>query len=290
MKYNPVINTVYSISAWMKQEFIRFLTNSLMLPVFLSSLIHDNRRDHNTRQYHISFSVPHWWKVRKWLKPHQTVCLVKDKNWSMLSFLSEEQWWMFFANWTSKPQVCLRDPAFNHASGLPTANEKQAASAERKSRSAAPACECIHCSWWESRYNVYRRRRVPEPLAETRVGTVVWLTSKTNPYRRVQRVLQEIRQRGERIFLALRKKARAAQTGTRDVGDTVVVSTTVGTIKSHRVHISSTQRRSSSAVAQTASNAQSSHCVQTHVNQASRRGLDLSKDTKQYYHALYRIS
>lgn len=90
--------------------------------------------------------------------------------------------------------------------------------------------------------------------------------------------------RGERIFLA-----RAAQTGTRDVGDTIVVSTTVGTIKSHRVHISSTQRRSSSAVAQTEINAQSSHWVQTHVNQASRRGL-LSKGTKQYYHALYRIS
>lgn len=64
--------------------------------------------------------------------------------------------------------------------------------------------------------------------------------------------------RGERIFLALWKKARAAQTGTRDVGDTIVVSTTVGTIKSHRVHISSTQRRSSSAVAQTEINAQSS--------------------------------
>lgn len=95
--------------------------------------------------------------------------------------------WMFFANWTSKPQVCLSDPSFNHASELPTANEKQAASAERKSRFAAPACECIHCSWWESRYNVYRQR-VLEPLAETGVGTVVWLTSKTNPYRRVQRV------------------------------------------------------------------------------------------------------
>lgn len=38
--------------------------------------------------------------------------------------------------------------------------------------------------------------------------------------------------RGERVFLAL-EKARAAQTGTRDVGDTIVVSTTVGTIKSH---------------------------------------------------------
>lgn len=34
----------------------------------------------------------------------------------------------------------------------------------------------------------------------------------------------------ERIFLAL-GKACAAQTGTRDVGDTIVVSTTVGTIK-----------------------------------------------------------
>lgn len=107
---------------------------------------------------------------------------------------------------------------------------------------AAPACECIHCSWWESHYSVHRRH-VSVPLAETRVGTVVWLASKTNPHRRVQKVLQEIGQtgRGERIFLALEKKHVQHKTGTRDVGDTIVVSTTVGTIKSHKVHISSTQ-------------------------------------------------
>lgn len=195
---------------------------------------------------------------------------------------------MFFANWTSKPQVCLRDPAFNHAWGLPTANEKQAASAERKSRSAAPACECIHCSWWES--------RIPASACS---GAISWDPSRYCGVTHIQnKSLQKCSEsftgdqttgRGERIFLALWKKARAAQTGTRDVGDTIVVSTTVGTIKSHRVHISSTQRRSSSAVAQTEINAQSSHWVQTHVNQASRRGL-LSKGTKQYYHALYRIS
>lgn len=94
---------------------------------------------------------------------------------------------MFFANWTSKPQVCLSDPSFNHASRLPTANEKQAASAERKSRFVARASERIHCSWWESRYNVHCLC-FSEPLAETRVGTAVWLASKSNPDRRVQRV------------------------------------------------------------------------------------------------------
>lgn len=141
--------------------------------------------------------------------------------------------WMFFASWTSKPQVCLSDPSFNHASGLPTTNEKQAVSAERKSRFVAPACKCIHCSWWESCYNVYR---ISEPLAEIQTGTVVlWCDSHPK-----QILTGEFREFTEdhtlepwkRIFLAL-KKARAAQTGTRDVGDTIVVRTTVGTVKSH---------------------------------------------------------
>lgn len=46
--------------------------------------------------------------------------------------------------------------------------------------------------------------------------------------------------------------------------------------------------QSSSAVARRLTH--SSHWVQTHVNQASRRGLCLSKGTKQNYHALYMIS
>jgi len=53
----------------------------------------------------------------------------------------------FFASWTSKPQVCRSPPSSNHASGPPTTNENQPASTQRKSIFAAPACECIHCSW-----------------------------------------------------------------------------------------------------------------------------------------------
>lgn len=211
----------------------------LMLPVFLSSLTHDIRTDHNKRQSHdsafdktlfLSFTSI---KVRKQQRPHLTVCLAKDYDWSTLWVRNSG--WMFFANWTSKPQVCLSDPSFNHASGLPTENEKQAASAERKSRFAAPACKCIHCSWWESRYNV-------QGLPLTCFRAISWDPSRYCGVTQIQskslqessESLQKIRQQNEEreYFLHL-KKERAAQTGTRDVGDTIVVSTTVGTIKSH---------------------------------------------------------
>lgn len=102
--------------------------------------------------------------------------------------------------------------------------------------------------------------------------------------------LQQIRQQNkEREFFLHLKKARAAQTGTRDVGDTIVVRTTVGTIKLHKVHISSTQDSQAQQLHRQRLT-HSSHRVQMHVNQASRRGLDLSKGTKQYYHALYTTS
>lgn len=62
------------------------------------ALIHDIRSDHKKRQCHDStYKITRFFsftliKVRKQLKPHLPVCLIKD-DWSMLAnFVSEEPW------------------------------------------------------------------------------------------------------------------------------------------------------------------------------------------------------
>lgn len=119
---------------------------------------------------------------------------------------------MFFANRTSKPQVCLRNPSFNHASGFPTANEKQAVSAGRKSRFVAPACKCIHCSWWESCYNVHHRC-ISGPLAETpsRYCGVTHIQNKS--LQESSESLQQIRRQNveREYFLHLKKHVQHKQ-------------------------------------------------------------------------------
>ncbi len=105
---------------------------------------------------------------------------------------------MFFANWTSKPQVCLSDPSFNHASGLPTANEKQAASAGRKSGFCG---SCMRV------YTLFMMGITLQRTPSTCFWAIswdpsrycgVWLTSKTNPSRRVQRVYRRSDNRARR--------------------------------------------------------------------------------------------
>lgn len=92
--------------------------------------------------------------------------------------------WMFCVKWRSKSQVFLRDPTFNPALGLPTANEKQAACAEQRSRPPANASVLMAgVALWRTPLVCFGA-----PWAVNPGGALARLTSKTNPSRWVHRV------------------------------------------------------------------------------------------------------
>lgn len=104
-------------------------------------------------------------------------------------------------------------------------------------------------AWWESHYNVYRPC-VSEPSADS------------HPKQVLQGGFREFlgRSRRERDFLHLKKHVQHEQAHVM-FGDTVVVSTTVGTIK---VLISSAHEKSSSAAGQTDNDTQLPQSTDTH--------------------------
>lgn len=148
---------------------------------------------------------------------------------------------------------------------------------ERKSRFVDPACECTR----------YVTACAADVSRDPSRYTAAWLMSKTNPKRRVQRVCCRSGQQDEEreYFLHFKEKQKKHvlhNTGTRDVWwHKLWYAAMLLHCRHSQIAQSShflNSRQSSSVVAQRLTH--SSHWVQTHVNQASRQEVCLSKRYK----------
>lgn len=130
-----------------------------------------------------------------WARTEECRCRFHERNsgWDVLCKLNIQATGM--SHW-SKFQPRFRASNSKWKTGCRT-------STERKSRSAAPACERIHCSRWESHYDEHRSG-VP-------VGAVGRLMSLTGPHRRARRVFQTTKTRRENTSCTSKKHVQHKQ-------------------------------------------------------------------------------